>query len=136
MKIIVKFLVLRLEKCLPSIIGNAQNGFIKNHQAYCNIRRLLSIIYEKGEAQDSCILSLDAEKAFDRVEWPYLFDVLPRFGFSVYFRQWVRLLYSGPCTLVLEPFSISIRNDPVIKGIRIADVVHHIAYSQTMPYFL
>ena len=150
-------MALRLEKCLPSLIHTDQNGFIKNRQAYYNIRRLLNIIQEKKETQDSCILSLDAEKAFDRVEWPYLFEVLSRFGFGVHFRQWIKLLYSGPCAeimtntfisnpfnlhrgtqqgcplspllfvLVLEPFAISNRNHPIIKGIQIADVEHRIA---------
>ncbi len=166
-KIIAKVLALRLEKCLPSLIDNDQNGFIKNQQAYYNIRRLLNIIYEKKEAQDSCIPSLDAEKAFDRIEWPYLFEVLSRFGFGVYLRKWIRLLYSGPCAeimtnniiskpfilhcgtrkgcplspllfiLALEPFAISIRNHPIIKGIKIADVEHRIAlFADDMLLFL
>lgn len=156
-KIIAKVLALRLEKCLPSLIANYQNGFIKNRQAYYNIRRLLNIIYENKDSQDSCILSLDTEKVFDRIEWPYLFTVLSRFGFGVYFRKWIRLLYSGPCAeimtnniiskpfilhcgtqqgcpmspllfiLALEPFAIFIRNHPIIKGIQIAAVEHHIA---------
>lgn len=156
-KIIAKVLALRLEKCLPSLTHSDQNWFIKKRQAYYNIRRTLNIIHEKKQSQDSCILSLDAEKAFDRVEWPYLFEVLSRFSFSTYFRQWVKLLYSGPCAeimtnnyisklfnlhrgtqqgrplsplffvLALESFAISIRNHPIIKGIQIADVEHCIA---------
>lgn len=139
-------MALRLEKCLPSLTHSDQNRFLKNRQACYNIRRTLNIIHEKKESQDACILSLDAEKAFDRVEWPYLLEVLSRFGCGTYFRQWVKLLYSGPCAeimtnnyisklfnlhrgtqhgcplcpllfvLALEPFAISIRNHPIIKG--------------------
>lgn len=38
-KIIAKVLAPRLKKCLPSVIHIEENGFIKNHQAYYNIRK-------------------------------------------------------------------------------------------------
>lgn len=78
--ILAKVWALRLECHLPTIIKNYQNGFVKNRQVFHNIRRILNIIHEKKDAKDNCILSLDAEKAFNRVEWPYLFDVLCRYG--------------------------------------------------------
>lgn len=49
----------------------------------------------------SCILSLDAEKAFDSVEWPYLFYALEKFGLGDYFIKWVRILYKDPLSAVI-----------------------------------
>ena len=41
------------------------------------------------------ILSLDQEKAFDRVDWGFLFRTLAHLGFSSSFVSWVRLLCTG-----------------------------------------
>lgn len=42
------------------------------------------------------LMSLDAVKTFDSVEWPYLWEVLKRFGFGEVYISWVRLLYYRP----------------------------------------
>ena len=39
------------------------------------------------------IVALAAEKAFDRLEWPFLFKVFARFGFSQSFINWAKTLY-------------------------------------------
>lgn len=46
-------------------------------------------------------ISLDAEKAFDRVEWGFLFAVLEKYGFGYSFMKWVKILYSSPKAAVV-----------------------------------
>ncbi len=111
-KIIAKILASRLERCLPSVIGTDQNGFIKGSKTTHNIRRFLNILHEKKETIDTCILSFDAEKAFDRVEWPYMNDIMSRFGFGDSFIRWVNILYFKPIAevrtnrIISKPFNI------------------------------
>lgn len=45
-------------------------------------------------------ISLDAEKAFDRLEWRYMFLTLKTFGFGQTFVRWIDILYKGPQAVV------------------------------------
>lgn len=40
----------------------------------------------------AAVLSLDAQKAFDQIEWPYLIKTLNRFGFGQKCKEWVKRL--------------------------------------------
>jgi hypothetical protein len=100
-KILAKTFARRLETSLTSIISEDQTGFIRGRQLSSNIRRLLNIVSApSSEGKPEMVLSLDAEKAFDRVEWGYLFRVLEKFGFGRTFITWIRLLYSSPLARV------------------------------------
>ncbi len=45
------------------------------------MRKLLNIIQHANTNQaQGLVISLDAKKAFDRVEWPYLFTIMEKFG--------------------------------------------------------
>ena len=97
-KILAKILALRLESVMPQIISEDQTGLIEGRHSYSNMRRLLDVILSPSSSNvPEVIISLDAEKAFDRVEWAYLLFSLRQFGFNTNLISWVRLLYSSPC---------------------------------------
>lgn len=68
-KTLAKILARRLEPVLPLIISQDQTGFIRGRHSFSNVRRLLGVIHTPSSPTDpEVVISLDAEKAFDRVE--------------------------------------------------------------------
>lgn len=107
-KILTKILALRLQQFLPSIIYPDQVGFVKNRSSSDNVRKLLHLKW-LGQSKDVPIaaISLDAEKAFDRVEWNFLLSTLSHFGFGPHFSKWVKILYTEPKAAVITNRVIS-----------------------------
>ena len=76
---------------------------------------------------ESIILIDDNEKAFDRVEWPWLFHVLEKFGLGDYFVGWIKIMYKNMKSAVMtngyvsEYFSLS-------RGIRQGDPLSALLY--------
>lgn len=96
-KILTSILATRIQKYIKKLIKPDQTGFISGRQGTNNIRRVLNLksLMVKG-TQTSMLLSLDAEKAFDRVDWQFLEQTLREMGFSEKFIFWFRLLYKNP----------------------------------------
>lgn len=80
-KILSILLARRLKEVLHVLVGPDQTGFVKNRYSYSNVSKLLNVIqFSHSTKKITLAVSLDAEKAFDRVEWEYPFDVLDKFG--------------------------------------------------------
>lgn len=97
LKVDAKLLANRIARLLPSLVKPDRVGFVAGRQARDATRRILNLVHSaSGDRRPSVLLSLDAEKAFDRIHWGYLLEVLSKFGFTSQFFSAITALYSGP----------------------------------------
>ena len=157
-KIYISILANRLQTMMPDIIDEDQTGFVRGRQTQDNIRRTLLIINKiRKNKTPSALISLDAEKAFDMVNWEYLYMTLERFGFNEEVIHCIKSIYSNPTARVrvngsltdkftlergtrqgcclspilfaiyIEPLAQMIRQDSSISGIEINNREHRIS---------
>lgn len=117
-KIFSKSISNRLNAYMGVLIHPDQSYCIKNRCIRDNLFLIRDVIdYSMSNNIDVGILSLDQEKAFDRVDHSYLFDVLSEYGFGNVFISWIRLLYEKAECMVKVPGGLSMPIQ-VRRGIR------------------
>ncbi|KAF1315557.1 putative Pollike protein, partial [Globisporangium splendens] len=96
-KVLSKALTYRLQSVVPDLVHTDQKGFVKGRSIHHHVRFLADLQdLVTSRDEEAYALFLDFEKAFDRVNWDYMFRVLERMGCGSDFLQWVRLLYTEP----------------------------------------
>uniref|UniRef100_A0A8C5R1N4 Reverse transcriptase domain-containing protein n=1 Tax=Leptobrachium leishanense TaxID=445787 RepID=A0A8C5R1N4_9ANUR len=113
------------------------------------MRTLQLMHHARHSSQDLALLSTDAEKAFDRVDWDFISSALMHAGLGPNLRTWIGALYGDTTArvcvnsaftapfairngtrqgcplspllfvLTLEPFLTAIRTDPDITGVEV-----------------
>lgn len=79
-------------------------------------------------ANDGILLFIDFEKAFDSVEWNFLFHVLEKFNFGDNFITWVNILYTNPIFRIKNNGWVS-KTCSMSRGIRQGCPISALLYS-------
>lgn len=95
-KILAMVFAVRLNGVICTIIHSDQAGFMPQKSTVIILHRLFLNMQSKADNMgDIALLSLDAHKAFNSIEWTYLWAILRKFGFKEECFSWVQLLYSN-----------------------------------------
>ena len=157
-RILTRLLVHRLNPTACHLVHHDQTGFIKGRLISDNGMLLQSLIeYAQWDPTQitGAMVFLDFEKAFDSIEWPWIFQTLLARGLPPSFVHIVQLLYRNPSAsiivngfrsasfrvgrgvrqgcplspllfaLILEPLLDRIRSHPDFTGIRIPHSSSH-----------
>ena len=126
----------RLKLVLPESIHYDPRGCVPGRYIGENIRLIDDLLFDIENQNDNPVVSmLDQKKAFDRVEWDWLFSTQEKCNFGLTFINWLKTLYKDAKSSIVtngiqsEYFEIS-------RGIRQGDALSALLYTiQFEPLF-
>jgi hypothetical protein len=97
-----KVMLMRISDVVQRIISDQQTAFLKGRQLCDNAMAfMLALEDARIKKTGAIILALDQEKAYDRVEWTWLFRTLTQMAFPENFIISIKQLYTSPIVRVL-----------------------------------